>query len=516
MKRKILALILIFTFSVVIRLWTLNQIGRTWDESAYVEVGYKFIKLITKGDILNNYFYEWVDEPPLARYIYGVFSVLDTEVNSNGDIIFNYDYTHARIASVLISSLSVITVVLLGFEFISFFVGISSGVILSMLPIFLGFSQIATLESFLFFTFTTSVYGYLRFLSKQSYKRAVIAGIFLGLAILSKITNILLLPLFLIIYLIWKKYSIQKNKLITFKKFCVLIISSLFTFFIIWPMPLFNLYRVISWNYQLRSQLGSQPSIEVFFGKLIHVPIFYYFVFFLISTPFLVLILFFIGSKYISDYGESFSRLKMVEKKLNKKWILYSLIIWFTLPFIQSFYNFRHQGIRYIIEIYAPLALIAGIGLEYVSNRILKKNILKIILFFFLILYLFSILYKLSPYYLDYYNIVVGGNKVVYDKGLFQFGWWGQGIREAGYYIEKNVPKGSKIGLAFNPIQVFPPIKGYKISVFSEKEQYDYVVVSYFHVLREKFDDSRIRTNYRLIYTVKADEAVLVWVYKIK
>lgn len=515
--KKFIIILLIFSFSLSLRFWNLDKMGRTWDERDYVEVGYKFDKLIIKGDILNNYFYEWVDEPPLARYIYGAFSVFDTTTSNNhGNVSFKYDYTHARIASALISSLSVIAVVLLAFEYISIFVGISAGIILSMLPIFLGFSQIATLESFLFFTFTISVYGYLRFLSKQSYKRAIVTGVFLGFAVLSKVTNLLLLPLFLVIYFIWKKYSVQKNKSITFKKFSALIISSLLTFFIVWPMPLFNLYRVINWNYELRNKLGSQPSIEVFFGRLIHVPVFYYFIFFLITTPVILLILFFLGSKYISDYGFKSDKLRSKFINTNSKWILYSLIAWFCLPFIQSFYNFRHQGIRFIIEIYAPFVLIAGIGLEYLANIFTRKIILKVILLVLLILYSLAILFKLTPYYLDYFNIAVGGNKNVYEKGLFQFGWWGQGLREAGYYLRNNASKASTVGLAVSPVHVFPDLPEFKVSQYNPQNRYDYVVVSYFHVLREGFDDGKIKTNYRLIYTVRVDGADLVWIYKIK
>ena len=504
-NKKIIIIFAIFILSLILRLWNLNQMGRTWDEAAYVEVGNTFIKLIEKGDFLNKYFYQWLDEPPLARYVYGAFSFFDHN-NGGKQNVFNYDYTSAHVASALISSFSVVIVVLLGFEFISTEIGIYSGVILSMLPLFVGYSQISTLESILFFTFTSSVYAFFRFLKKSTYINSGVVGVFIGLSILSKFTNILVVPLLLLIF-ITRKIQTGKDVENKFKKGLIFLISSISTFFILWPVAFFNPLKVISFSVKLRSSLGKYPSIEVFFGKLIHVPIFYYFVFFLITTPLVILFLFFLGSKYISDYGR---------KALNKenKWIYYSLVIWFCFPFIQSFYNFRQQGIRFIIEIYAPLALISAIGFDYLCHKLTKKIINKLLLLFILILYLLIVLLRITPYYLDYFNAVVGGTKTVYEKGLFEIGWWGQGLREAGYYLRDHAAKGSSIGLAVSPIEVFPPLGGFKVSSYSDNKKYDYIVVNYFHVLREKFDDSYIKNHYKLIYTVKADGGVLVFVYK--
>lgn len=514
--KKLFIIIVIFLFSFSLRLWNLNQMGRTWDESAYVEVGYKFIKLIEKGDFKNEFFYEWADEPPLARYIYGLASVFEKkEINNKGQIVFDYDYTYPRIASAIISSLSVVLVVSIGIEFISISVGIFAGIILSLLPLFVGFSQLATLESILFFTFTASVYSFLRFLRSNTYLNAVVTGVFVGLAILSKFTNALLIPIFISIFLTWRLYSIKIDKKI-FKKLFLILITSIITFFGLWPMLLLDFSQVVVSNYSLRSSLGKYSSIEVFFGRLMHVPIFYYFVFFLITTPFILLIFFFLGSKYISDYGKNFEKLKAGDKKRNLKWVFYSLILWFCIVFMQSFYNFRQHGIRYIIEIYAPFALIAAIGFEYLVLKITKNTIKKFLIFIPVVIYLIIILAKISPYYLEYFNVIVGGTKTVYDKRLFLLGWWGQGVREAGYYVRDHALIGSRISLAISPIHVYPQDNNFKISKYTDSKEYDYVVLNYFYVLRDGFDASKIKKNYNLIYTVKADGAQLVWVYRRK
>ena len=368
--KKIITLILIFIFALSLRVWNLNQMGRTWDESAYVDVGYKFVQLIEKGDLGNKFFNQWVDEPPLARYIYGIAESQGAKT-VQGKTVFNYDYTYARLASALMSSVAVILIVLIGWEFVSYSVGIFSAIIFAMLPFFLGLSQLATLESPLVLTFTAAVYSFLKFIKNQSYKNAIIVGLFLGLAVLTKYTNALLVPLFVVIYIVWK-FSNPKGKInLLIRKIVLMIATSMVVFFIFWPMALINFSSTVVSTYNLRSGLGKYPDIEIFFGRLMHLPVFYFFVMFLITTPLVILMLFFIGSKYISDYCTKTDVIQRAKKDgfIAQKWFLYALLIWFCLPFIQSFYNFRHHGVRFIIEIYAPFSIIAAIGFDYVVRK---------------------------------------------------------------------------------------------------------------------------------------------------
>lgn len=474
--------------------------GKTWDEDAYVEWGYNFVKLAIKKDFKNPYWYDKSLSPPLSSYLFGIPARFDvSEFDSEDNPIFNYDYTHVRLVSVLFSSLTVILVTLFGWKYISSFIGVSAGIILTMLPLFVGYSQLATLESLIVFFFTATVFSFFNFLANFSRKNILLTGILLGLALEVKYTNILLVPLLFLIFLIFYLNNNRKNGLLYIKSLILIVTIGLATFFILWPMPWFHLREVIAFNANLRNSPYSVP--EVFFGKLMLVPKVYYFIYFLITTPFLILSFFLVGLKKISD---------------DKKWILYSIVVWFLFPFVQSFYNFRQHGIRYIIEIYAPLALIAAIGFEYIVNRITKKILFKIILLIGVIIYSFAILIRMTPYYLEYFNIVVGGPKNIYEKKLFQIGWWGQGIKEAANYLINNAPRNSRIGYAISPINSLPPLVGFNATEYENGQQYDYVMVNNFHVLREGFDDSNIRLNYKEIYNVKTDGAILVTVYKRK
>lgn len=501
-KIKWVFVFLLFTLAFSLRVWNLNKMGRTWDEPYYVESAYTFIDLARKGDFTNPSWYrnESSGFPPLSRYLYGIAGALDVHgLDSMGKPLFNYDYTHSRLVSVLFSSLTVVLVVLMGWKYISPFVGITSGTILSMLPFFLGFSQIATLESLIIFFFTATIFSFINLLVSFSKKNIFLTGILLGLSMAVKYTNFLLIPLIICIYIIWyfkgKKY--RKFNLNNIKPIVAIIVIGFTTFFVLWPMPWFHLQDVFLFNKNLRYSPYSVP--EVFFGKLILVPKIYYFLYFLITTPLLILILFLIG-------------LKRLDHKRN--WFFLSIAVWFIFPFVQSLYNYKQHGLRYIIEVYAPLSIIAAVGLEYTSSKIHKVKHIKAILLFALIIYLFLILFRITPYYLDYFNELVGGPKNVYEKRMFQLGWWGQGIREAAYYVEKNSTPGSTIGIAISPSHVMPPLPKLNVKTYNTKENYDYVIVNYYNILREGFDDRLIKKNYKRIYSVMADGASIVDIYK--
>lgn len=507
----IFSIIFIFLFAFILRINTLNQIGRTWDEYEYIQQGYKLDELLIKGDFANPYFYTTYDHPPLIKYAYGITAHLDQiGVDKSGNPIFNYDYTYSRLLSAILGSLSAVLILLIAWEYISPFVGITAGIIFSTLPFFIGLSQLVSTESFLMFFFTSSIYSFIRLLKKYSIKKLFLTGILLGLALQIKQSNGILFPLFGLIYLFWYYFEGRINNEKIWNKrlfsFIPIILIAITVFVIIWPMPYFHLDVINEINQKIWLVKTSPPTI--FWGRLMFSPVIYFVTLFFITTPLLIILLSLIG-------------LKKIEKMKN--WVLYGLIIWFIFPFIQSFYVWRVHGVRYIIEIYAPLAIIAAMGIAYVIEKLKLGTKAKITSIVLITLYMFSIIYQMKPYYLDYFNELVGGPKGAYDKRYFELGWWGQGLREAGYYLQDNAKKNSSIALFISPPHVFPQIKGQKLifidpnkGIYDPKIKYDYVVVNYFHVLREGFDDSKIKQDYKLMHQVTANRAPIVDIYKHK
>jgi 4-amino-4-deoxy-L-arabinose transferase-like glycosyltransferase len=475
--------------------------GRTWDEMAQVEKGYRFIELAKKGDFTN---FEWIknpDHPPLKDYLYGFAGYLDIERIENGKPVYRYDITYSRLISVLFAGLTVVIVMLLGWEFVSPFVGVTAGTILAMLPFYLGLTQLATIESPLIFFFTSTLYFFFKFLKRFSVELAIAAGILMGLAFSIKFTNILLIPLVIGIFFLWIILEKKKIQTLLDKKFLVIFITAFIVFFILWPMPWFSLSHVLEFNNQMRFENVSHSIPEVLFGKVRLTPVFYYTLYFFITIPVAVPILFLLGTKRILS---------------KRNFILIAMLIWFAFPFLQSFYKFRQHNLRYIIEIYAPLALITALGLESVAERFTKNFFKKLLFVIPLILYLFILLARISPYYLDYFNELVGGPAMVYKYNLFQLGWWGQGIKEAVLYLEENAKSGSRVGLVVSPIENVPHSVRVKTEKYKDSGTYDYVIVGVYDTTRLGFEDTEIKKNYKPIYYVDADGAKLMTVYKRK
>jgi len=511
-SKKIIIICFIFLFTLSLRLTTLNQIGRTWDESEYIDQGYKLVELIRKGDLGNSFFYTTYDHPPLVKYLYGITAHFDVEKKIvNGDPVFKYDYTFSRILSATMFSIGVLFTVLIGWKLFSPTVGVIAGIILSMLPVSLGLSQLVTTESLKILIYPLTIYSYIDLIKEKITKKSILlAGIATGFALQAKQTNFLLIILLGIIFFLqykklknnYRKNFLQERAKIIF----ITCIISILVFIIIWPQLIFHLKDVWEinqrlWNPQFSPkiwQITLAPP-EFFLGRLMLAPIFYYFVYFFISIPALILVLFFLGLKNIVR---------------NKNIYSLTIMLWFLLPFSLSFYSWRQHGLRYIIEIYPAIALISALGFEALVRKITKDELKKFLYFVPIFIYLFIVLWQIKPYYLDYFNELAGGVNNVYEKRMFQLGWWGQGLREAGLYIESNASEGSSVGLAISPPHTFPPLEKLKVSKYRKGKKYDYVVINYYNIIREGFDDSEIKREYILVHQVLADKAILVTVYK--
>lgn len=513
MMNKLTIFILFFLFSISLRLWDLNRMGRTWDEQEYVEQGYRMIELFKKGDFNNSYFFTTYDHPPLVKYLYGVAAHFDIAKRfPNGEVILKYDLTYSRLLSTILYSLGTAIVFLIGYKIFSLSVGIFSGVILAMLPFSIGISQLVTTESFKIFIYPLTIYTYLLLVEKFTWKKVLIAGIVTGMALQIKQSNFLLIPMLGTIFVIQGRRLKSKAKIVfaksRIKSIILIILISLGVYVLIWPQFLFHIKEIYAihrglWNVQFSPkiwQITLSPP-EVFFGRLMLTPIFYYIVYFFITIPLLILIVFFVGVRNIIK---------------SKNIYLFSILLWFLIPFTLSIYSWRQHGLRYIIEIYPAIAIISAIGFEAIAKRFTKNPVLKLFSFLPIVIYLFVSLWHIKPYYLDYYNELVGGVNTVYKYNLFQTGWWGEGLREAGIYLKNSAPQNSRIALAISPEHTLLKSENLNYYNWSISGKYDYVVVNNYHIIRDGFNDALVKESYKPVYFVKADKAILVTVYKLK
>lgn len=498
---KLKIALIIFLTAFIIRIITLGGMGRTWDEVAYVRQGYHYVELARKFNFSDPFWYELSDHPPLIRYVYGLVSTLNyIGYDDTGFPQFDYNYFFPRLISIILGSLSAVLVFLFGFKHFSKYIGITSGLIFALIPFFVGLSQLATLESFIMLFFTAGVYFFIDTLYEPSRKNIILTGVFTGLAFLTKQSNIILIPLLMLLSFVFIKYINKKLKIKKAGKILVLVlVISLLTIFILWPMPFFHITNFINVQKTMWVDGVKLPPPELFFGKVVLVPFFYYVVMFAITTPLLLLIL--------SIFG--------IKVSLQKKGVFLIVLAWFLFPFLQSFYTFRQHGVRYIIQLYAPFAILCGIGLDNINYFLKKYEKIKIINLGIVTIYLLISLKTVTPYYLDYFNELVGGTKTVYDHRLFQLGWWGEGVGPATEYISRLENKKVNVAIdGYQPMYVMPTKKNITPILFDKNRTSDYVIVPYFNIVRLGFDENFVKAHYKFIHAIYVDGAPFVKIYK--
>jgi hypothetical protein len=173
----------------------------------------------------------------------------------------------------------------------------------------------------------------------------------------------------------------------------------------------------------------------------------------------------------------------------------------------------RQDKLRYIIEIIPPLSIIAGIGIDAFVKTYVHKLKHRLLLLALFVGYLTLPLWKLTPYYLEYFNELVGGTSTVYHQRLFQMGGGGPGLKAAGIFVEKHATKGESVGIAADPGRNIKHGDGLQFSEYDNEKEYDWVVVNYYLVIRSGFDEEPVKRKYALVHTVYAGGAELVHVY---
>jgi hypothetical protein len=497
-----------FIFAFIVHLIGLNQIGRTWDEQYKVDTGFTVWENILSADFSlpawKNIDSEY--HPLVSKYIYGFFIrpeaiPLGKKISSenlspsqtfqiiNGNYIFTglmgnwyampYDYTFPRVASALLNSCAVLITVIFAGYLIGNICGFLAGLFLLLTPRFVFLGQLVTYESIsVFFLCISALYFYKALQNPTKLRYYLYAGLFCGLEFATRYNNIYCFLLFagwLLIHFLIKK----QKKVLNLKMFLIPIIAFLVNI-LIWPLTWHEFPRYLI---ESLTQAGSRVR---FFSD-------YFSLYFLVTTPIPILIGLVLGIIF------SFKERKYWNYVFI--WWFFSVLIFFSVMADNS------GGTRYIVAIYPAAAILSAYG--YYS--ILKKKLIYLLIP--VILFLIISQARVFPYYLDYYNELVGGPSGA-SKGVYEFSWWGEGQREVGLWINSNVPDGSTVGLIVTPMYVFPSLRqGLKSEGFVNEKtnKAEYVVVSR---INETQMSSNFFKTHEVIYQAKVDNKPLVSLFK--
>ena len=433
--RNLLLVTALFWLALSFRLWDIGATGGTWDEAYFFEAGKVYIQNILSRNFGSHAWKVDYQHPPIAEYAYGAVNYF---VKAKA-----HDYTPSRVISAVMGALTCLVVYFAGKEFFGRRVGVVAALILAFMPQFVAHNKVAALESPVALFSSLTVYFLLQGVKRRSNSKYLISAIFCGLTIGTRFDGFLLFILVFLVFLSYCGAEVFRKEVVGLPTGLLLFpLLAMAVFVGSWPWLWSDTFRHLAASL---THWGPSPT-EYLLGRPVRGPLSYYILYFLGTTPALVLTLCGVFTyKAVKD----------------RNFYLSALTLWFGVFFLFSFSHWKQDGIRYIYQIYPPLSLISAIGLFSIADAFSwsrYRRLISHLLSSTVIVYLAVTCWIIHPYYLDYYNEIVGGPRNVYERKWFDVGWWGEGIKEAVHYVNENATPNSWIWLKVYPRHEIPPL----------------------------------------------------------
>jgi hypothetical protein len=359
----------------------------------------------------------------------------------------------------------------------------------SLSPTILAHARFVTTDVAALFGALTAIYFFIKYLLTPTKKNLIIAGLIFGLALLTKFSTFLLVPFLGLVALIYGYIQIQKTipaKFINAIKYGLIsvLIFAIGTIVIVWPVYYFH-----TWHYPIQRQhqdtitdLGSygnrlyantiiwmsdKPVIRAlgqyglgllldvqravggnttyFLGQTTQTGWHYYFpIVYFIKEPLawwgLVLMA-------IGFLGWQIKKRKTVKTARSGKWFHdhfeeFVMLVWLALYWASSIQSTLNIGVRHLLPTY-PFAIILVSGqttriIDFARSHSKKLYyIFGSVLCILLAWYLYENL-NIYPYYLTYFNQIVGGPSGAYKYVVDSNIDWGQDLIRFSDFVKAN------------------------------------------------------------------------------
>ena len=424
----------------------IKDFGVTLDDEIYYLNGlhtYEYVKnlflsILNKDiniDLYKNKLKEW----PIT---FEVFLVFLSDIIGIKNIDKIYLLSH-QLNFIFFCTALIIFYKLIQKRYNNFYLSFLSILLIILSPRIFGESFYNSRDIFFMSLFIFYSYSAYILLDKKNYSNVIIFSILTALLINTKILSIIPIALFSLIYIY--NFLNTSKKLVNEKKIIIsFIFTTIISIYILWPYlwanPIVNLYLAFKNILVVHENL---IVVNYYFGNYIHsdmMPWHYRAVWFLITTPIIILLLFIIGM-----ISQSFKIFDALKKSLNKNYnfnnnLFFDLYFFFT--FIITFFlvielnaskfgGWRHLYFLYPIVIYFSIYCI-----KFLKNKFTNK--LSIIILFFLLIinmtFNFFWVLKNHPNQHLYFNLL---NKKYFMKN-FDLDWWGVTHKTIIDHILKN------------------------------------------------------------------------------
>ena len=341
-----------------------------------------------------------------------------------------------------------------------------STLLLVLEPFFIGNTRVLHLDGLLALFGINSILFYIKYLSKHRKPLLFFSGVFFGLSVLTKVTGLVLLPVVFLISGIDIGGVISLRRVV--KNLLIFLLSGFAVFVLMFPAMWATPWRVITKIINdgvLATGQGGQP--QIFFGDRTYNPgvFFYPLEFIFRSSP--VLFLSLIGALFynVLHFKKIWVKRETVRVSTVINIFIYALVY---LIFITAS---SKKIDRYIIPLFPPLCIFAGVFLSEIYQRvghILTVGI--VVTFIFITLPIF-------PDFFAFYNPLAGGTQMAVKVVGLQD--WATGYQRVVNYLHTKSEVQSLIVASYNDTSVRPIFKGTTISFdkVADFSKVDYAIV---------------------------------------
>lgn len=420
--------------------------GITLDESFNVQMGVYLAKSIngyglgildpqSALEVFGNPAYN-PDHPPLGRLWLGVFHEISRKVApvESGDNPFVT--IHARAGSACAFAVTVLIVGLFTSARWGKLPGITSSVCLAVMPRLFGHAHLASLETSMGMIWTAAILGTIRIWTRDDLrqqnsndgrqpsnaeslseppgdKSSLLCGTLLGLALLTKIQAILLLPL-IAVWALWHwRWRAVRPLVVSCCAAVVVFIAG-------WPWLWLDLPGHLT---EYFGRTTGRVTLNVWYlgesFKDVDAPWHYPWVMTLATVPVGILLLATVG-------------LWSVKRKLTKDPIaglivgsIVAPLVLFSLPGVAVY-----DGVRLFLIVFPGIAILAGLGVAAIQTwQVNSRPPVEWVIVLILVAQVVGIS-GTTPYYLSYYNAAVGGAPGAARLGLERTYWGDSFSRE--------------------------------------------------------------------------------------
>ena len=427
---------------------TLEGPGLTHDEPFNVEQGVYLTDALGKfgfrtftfsgaAKVFNERAAYNPDHPPVGRLLLGVVHTITAAIAPAGARDQYVSIAAGRVGSALAFATTLFLISTFATRKVGLVAGIASGAALLMMPRVVGHAHFGALETMvgMFYTATVLAAAELAHADEQpKTSRVVLVGLLIAVTMLTKIQGIFL-PVAIVGWLVLSR------RMSAVKPVVIIGVTAAVAFFALWPwLWLEPVDHVMDYlgrtterktvnSFYFGTQYGSPASAD---GSIPAVPWHYAVVTFAITVP--------VGLQVLGCIG-MFGSLR----KHMRAWhgclccgIAVPLLVFTATRTV-------YDGARLFLVVYPLWAVLIGVGFNTLWSRV-QQSRSRIAKSAFLTLFALQSIGVLTsgPFYLSYYNALVGGTAGANAIGMEQ-SYWGEG---ATVELWRHVPEGSTVYVA--------------------------------------------------------------------